>query len=241
MEDQAFLKNRIPLRTRKSVRARHLRLQVDSEGKFTLVIPRFTGRQTIDVFLKNNQKWIEKQWKKIKEQEELHPKPKYQNGDTFYYFGEALTLEVKPSDRKRPTIKIRGDKMFITLYRTISREEGERAVKKTIEKFYRKKAEEIIHDRLRHFNKYYGFRYRRVTLRKQKSRWGSCSAAKNLNFNWRLIMAPIGVIDYVVVHELCHLKEMNHSRRFWALVEEIIPRHPKAKKWLRDFHYLLRI
>ncbi len=61
----------------------------------------------------------------------------------------------------------------------------------------------------------------------------------NLNFNWRLIMAPIEVIDYVVVHELCHLREMNHSPRYWALVSQAIPDHKEVRKWLRDFHYLL--
>ena len=81
----------------------------------------------------------------------------------------------------------------------------------------------------------------RVTLRKQKTRWGSCSSVGNLNFNWRLIMAPIEVIDYVVVHEICHLKEMNHSSHFWKLVEESISYHKKAKKWLKEYHYLLRV
>ncbi len=131
--------------------------------------------------------------------------------------------------------------MIVTLHRDIGKTYAIAAIKKAIENFYRKKAGEVIHDRLQFFNEHYGFSYNRVTLRNQKSRWGSCSAKKNLNFNWRLIMAPIEVIDYVVVHELCHLKEMNHSARYWALVKETLPNHKEARKWLKDYHYLLRV
>ena len=129
--------------------------------------------------------------------------------------------------------------MVISLYRHVGKKDGKIAVKKVIEQFYRKKAEEVIHDRLQFFNEHYQFRYNRVTLRNQKTRWGSCSSRGNLNFNWRLIMAPIEVIDYVVAHELCHLKEMNHSSRYWALVEQAIPDYKKYRKWLKDNHYLL--
>ena len=74
----------------------------------------------------------------------------------------------------------------------------------------------------------------RITVRDQKTRWGSCSAQGNLNFNWRLILAPEGVLDYVVIHELAHRKEMNHSRQFWSLVEAVMPDYRLRRRWLRD-------
>ena len=77
--------------------------------------------------------------------------------------------------------------------------------------------------------------YGRITIRDQKTRWGSCSAAGNLNFNWRLVMAPGEVLDYVVVHELAHRKEMNHSRKFWAEVKNVLPDYEKRRKWLKEF------
>ncbi len=226
---------------KKSRRAKHLRLQVGPEGRITLTVPWHTPKWAANLFLKEHAIWIEKQFKKIEAQKTLRPPFNYRTGDLFYYFGEPVTLDIMPSDRKRPTIKIRGDKMCITLYRYITEAEGLQAVKKTIQKFYRGKAEEVIHDRLQFFNEHYGFFYNQVTLRNQKSRWGSCSRLKNLNFNWKLIMAPIEVIDYVVVHELCHLKQMNHSARYWALVAEIIPDHKQRRKWLRENHYLLTL
>ena len=78
-----------------------------------------------------------------------------------------------------------------------------------------------------------GVRFGRISVRKQRTKWGSCSAKGNLNFNCLLLLASESVLDYVVVHELCHLREMNHSKRFWALVEELCPDWREARRWLR--------
>ncbi|MBU0577514.1 M48 family metallopeptidase [Patescibacteria group bacterium] len=253
----------IPFAIRKSTRARRLKLQVDSENRqISLVVPRFAMKFEINSFIKKQTPWIIKQWEKIEKQNNLHPAPKYETGDRFYYFGEPVTLTVRPSEKKRPSIRIREDKMIVNLYHRISDGAGlcpgsaadsfgtkvrrgglpqQRIIKKTIENFYKKKASEVVHDRLEFFNEYYQLKYNRVTLRNQKSRWGSCSVRKNLNFNWRLVMAPIEVIDYVVVHELCHLKVMNHSAKFWNLVAEKIPNYKVVRKWLRENQYLLKV
>lgn len=91
-----------------------------------------------------------------------------------------------------------------------------------------------IRERLAHYGPRIGVVPGRVTIRDQKSRWGSCSSRGNLNFNWKLIMAPPQVLDYVVIHELCHLHELNHSPRFWKLVEAQMPDYAAWKKWLKD-------
>lgn len=101
----------------------------------------------------------------------------------------------------------------------------------------RKLAEEAAKDipeRVKRFAPIVGVDYGRITIRNQKSRWGSCSSRKNLNFNCLLMLAPPEQRDYVVVHELCHLKEMNHSKRFWKEVERVLPDYKKSVKWLRE-------
>lgn len=97
----------------------------------------------------------------------------------------------------------------------------------------KEKALKILSERLEHFNTHYGFRHGRISIRNQYSRWGSCSAKGNINFNYKLILLPDELRDYVVVHELCHLGELNHSRKFWALVEQTIPGYKKLQKRLR--------
>ena len=99
---------------------------------------------------------------------------------------------------------------------------------------YMRKAKETITKRVAYFARLMGVSYRNITIREQKTRWGSCSSEKNLNFNWKLILAPPEVLDYVVVHELCHRREMNHSQAFWKEVEKILPDYRERQKWLKD-------
>lgn len=100
-------------------------------------------------------------------------------------------------------------------------------------KKYKENARALVHARLAYFNAFYAFPLRRVAIKNSKSRWGSCSKLGNLNFNYKLLFLPIQVIDYVVVHELCHLKEFNHSPKFWALVAQEIPDYLARRKLLR--------
>lgn len=97
----------------------------------------------------------------------------------------------------------------------------------------RLQAREIVESRLAHFNTHYQHTYRRVTIRNQRTRWGSCSKTGTLNFNYRIALLPPHLVDYIVVHELCHLREFNHSPKFWALVAACIPECKTARKELR--------
>lgn len=96
------------------------------------------------------------------------------------------------------------------------------------------KAKRVLPPRIERYAKEIGVNYGKVTIRMQKSRWGSCSSKGNLNFNCLLMNAPEEILDYVIVHELCHRKEMNHSKEFWAEVEKILPDYKERRKWLKD-------
>ena len=96
------------------------------------------------------------------------------------------------------------------------------------------RARRVIPERVRHFALLVGVSYGTITIRRQKSRWGSCSAGGNLNFNCLLMLMPEDVIDYVVVHELCHRLQMNHSARFWAEVERVLPGYRTSLRWLKE-------
>ena len=98
---------------------------------------------------------------------------------------------------------------------------------------HKEHARTLIHQRLSHYNAHYGHVYKRVFIKNSKSRWGSCSSRGNLNFNYKLIFLPPEVLDYVVVHELCHLRHFNHGPEFWALVAEVLPNHKQLRAALR--------
>lgn len=100
---------------------------------------------------------------------------------------------------------------------------------------YVEKARKLILERVEYFNQYYGFSYNRLAIKNTSSQWGSCSSKRNLNFNYRLYFLPIQLLDYIVVHELCHLKEMNHSKNFWSLVGQTIPDYKNRRKWLERY------
>ncbi len=98
---------------------------------------------------------------------------------------------------------------------------------------YRETARSLVKKRIDFFNKFYNFTIKRITIRNQRTRWGSCSQKGNLNFNYRLALLPAEIVDYIVVHELCHLKEFNHSEEFWKMVEKTIPAYREIRKKIR--------
>lgn len=107
-------------------------------------------------------------------------------------------------------------------------------LRKTLKDYskYKEKARRFITSRVNHFNQIYNSRFRGISIRDQKTRWGSCSVKKNLSFNYKIIFLPQNLADYIIVHELCHLKEMNHSSRFWDLVSKTAPRYKELRREL---------
>lgn len=98
---------------------------------------------------------------------------------------------------------------------------------------YKERARRLVHERLAYFNRVYGFSYNRVAIKNQKTRWGSCSHKRNLNFNYKILFLPPRLRDYIIVHELCHLKEFDHSPRFWRLVARTMPAYTQYERALR--------
>lgn len=99
---------------------------------------------------------------------------------------------------------------------------------------YKKQALELAKRRIKELNITYNFQYERISIRNQKTRWGSCSQKGNLNFNYRIVHLPEKYLDYIIVHELCHLKELNHAKNFWSLVAQTMPDHKEIRKQIRN-------
>lgn len=105
---------------------------------------------------------------------------------------------------------------------------------------YKDEVYELILNRLEYFNKVYNYKYNNIRIKNQKSRWGSCSSKKNLNFNYKILFLKKYMQDYIIIHELCHLKEMNHSKRFWNLVNKTISNYLSIRKELKDYKIIIK-
>ncbi|MGE5629987.1 MAG: M48 family metallopeptidase [Caulobacteraceae bacterium] len=112
--------------------------------------------------------------------------------------------------------------------------EREKAVRSAFSDWFSRKAAGLIYERVEFYKAIIGVKYNRIGIKSQKTRWGSCSSKGNLNFNWRLAMAPEWIMDYVIIHELCHLIHMNHSKEFWGTVASYMPDYEKAIIWLKE-------
>jgi len=146
----------------------------------------------------------------------------------LYILGREYEVEL--SDKLFLKAKIAKYNNTITIFAS---EERPRAYKPVLVNWLKNEARKVIANRADKICEMYGFKYNRIAIKDPSTIWGSCSSKKNLNFSWRLILAPQEVLDYVIIHELAHTKQMNHSKAFWSLVEECMPDYPKHRMWLK--------
>lgn len=153
----------------------------------------------------------------------------------------TLRVPLHTSEREIRHILLEKQHWIITHYLEMMEQAKNRPVsdlsdvqRAALEKRYIEAAKEYFPKRAAYFQAFTGGEYQRITIRDQKTRWGSCSARGTLSFNWRLMLAPPAVLDYVVVHELCHLTHMDHSAAFWQAVADVCPDYRTHRKWLKD-------
>lgn len=160
----------------------------------------------------------------LKQNQLRHP---VQDGSRICIEGKAYAL--RRIQGSRVSLKLQDDACILTL----PNPDDENSVRAALKQALSRRALMRIRERLDEYAPRIGVNFGRVAIRDQKSRWGSCSQKHNLNFNWKLIMAPPEALTYVVIHELCHLIEFNHSARFWNLVQNQMPEYEAWKKWLK--------
>lgn len=202
---------------------RSIALIVERDGSLTVRAPKRAAMRDIEGFIREKIDWILRSRERLKAVFEI-PKKRYMDGEKFLFLGNEHELRIV--EPQRPALKFDG---VFTLGRT-AQPRGEAA----FIRWYKGQASIVLAGRVHHYAVLHGFAPKRVRINSAKTRWGSCGANGTINFTWRLVMAPPEVIDYVVLHELAHLKVKNHSRRFWKLVESLCPDFKRQRKWLRE-------
>jgi predicted metal-dependent hydrolase len=201
---------------------RTLSLIVEPDGTLTVRAPSRMTEADIRRFIDVKADWIKR--KQAVARKEAIAAHRYVDGETFLYLGKEIPLRLLQD--QRPALVMDG-----TFKLTRSAWPQAESV---FEAWYKKQARAVLTERAEFFARKYRFNLGKIRITSARTRWGSCSAKQTLSFTWRLVMASLEVIDYVVVHELCHLRELNHSRSFWAQVESILPDYESHRKWLKQ-------
>jgi predicted metal-dependent hydrolase len=217
----------VPYLVKRSQRARYARLEVRRETGLVVVVPKRYRLEEVPALLRDKSAWILRKVDALSGVEPGSVRRGLESGDAVPYLGESLELIVRRDGRTRAVRPERG-----RLVVTVGESDGD--LYAALEGWYRQQARRVIAEKAEAAGARLGVTYRRLIIRGQRSRWASCSHKGTLSFNWKLMRAPETVIDYVVVHEVAHLKEMNHSKRFWGLVAEHCPGWREHRKWLKE-------
>ena len=222
----------IPYLIKKSARAKHLRITIAKNG-VVVTMPAFLNEKKAISFVEQKKGWIAEKVDKMGGFSSERNTRQFTDGEELPFQGEIFKLRVVEGDGKRTTAKLKGDCFWVQVNREMSADVRPTEIRKKLEQLYKDLAREALIERVEFYKLQLGVDYNQIRFKEQKSRWGSCSKKCNLNFNWKLVMAPPDVIDYVVAHELCHLRHMNHSRDFWRCVEALIPNYRESRLWLK--------
>lgn len=214
-----------------------LEIRIEPPGVVTVIAPKGTKESTIIEMVANKSNWISEKINMFKKDEYKNTEKKYIDGEKFLYLGEEYSL-VLSEDKliKKAEIRTDNDKLYI---RTPDTEES--FLRAALEVWYRKLAEEKIKEKIDFYQKFLLRKPTKIVIKEQKKRWGSCTSRGVLLFNWRDVMAKEDVLDYIVVHEMCHLIHMNHSKNFYNLVASIIPDYKIKQEWLKDNGFKMNI
>jgi predicted metal-dependent hydrolase len=201
---------------RRSTRARRVRVNVHAHSGVEVVLPAGAPERAAAAAIVELRPWIERRLEDVQGVLEQIA----QRGATVPYLGTTLQLQSQP---RRQRVHRSGERLLVP--------PGD--PRPALERYYRRMARLEVTERLDRATALAGTPYRDLVIRAQRTRWASCSATGRMSFNWRLLLAPESVLDYVVWHEVCHLQVLDHSPRFWALLERHWPRYRQDRDWLR--------
>lgn len=216
---------------------RGMSLKVLPSGVVQVNAAKMTSQRAIDQFVSQHKKWIQKQVLRYKDFQKEYPQKKFLESEYFLFLGKWYALKFKTHLKRRLFVCLEDE--FIVIYICDSKRVSfsPKDTQKELHNFYKNYAKIILNHRVNLFSKKMNLYPKRVSFMRAQTRWGSCSSQGNLSLNWKLIAAPIDVLEYVIIHELAHLKHQNHSSDFWDLVKSFCPNYQDLKKWLDNNAY----
>lgn len=228
-----FGRTLIPYEVRRTRREKTVAIAVDPVAGVQLKAPPGATLEDLDRIVRRKAKWI---LERRKRQSDLPPSPterQFVSGETFLYAGRQYRLKLRYSARDEEGVSLSGGRLHITLdaaYRGVLHEKHAREL---LVAWYRQHAQPRLEERVAAWAPIVGVEPGAVLLREQKRRWASCDTHGNLRFNWRIVQAPRSLLDYIIVHELVHLIERDHTREYWRLLGRAVPDYERRREELR--------
>jgi hypothetical protein len=220
----------IPFEVVYSSRRRTIQIAIRAPGQVVVTAPARCTDRELHALVAKKARWITKKLDAMRSAPTAPVVRELVSGETLPYLGRDCRLELQLDAKvRKPAIALVAGQISIH-----SKAADQAYLRAHLIAWYGNRAAEMISARVRHFADKMGVAPQAVTVKNQKKRWGSCTSTGKIYFNWRGILAPPPVIDYIVVHELCHLLEMNHSARFWSRLRAILPDYEIQKKWLKE-------
>ncbi len=200
-----------------------------SKGKAFIHVPSYLTHSSIESIIARKQPWIKA---KLAIQENLSSlKPKqFIEGETFLYFGKIYALKIILGSRS--SVSIENDKLIVAVKELYLKDAN--AIKKLLKQWYRKEAEIILKEKTEYYAKIIDVKPTSITIKTFKSRWGSCNINAGIQYNWKIMMAPESIMNYLVIHELCHIHHHNHSPSYWQTVAKYCSQYKEQGKWLKQ-------
>ncbi|OGD72128.1 hypothetical protein A3A84_01750 [Candidatus Collierbacteria bacterium RIFCSPLOWO2_01_FULL_50_23] len=216
-------------------------ISITPERGVVVSVPPWVSLSAIEKMVQEKTDWIIKTLEKL-DSYKRKPAKRYVDGETHLYFGEEYPLSVVSAvGIATPRLSFLYNKFEVKIPAHHTPLTQRKELKEAMIRWYLDNGKRIITQKVGHFTKLLGVTYNRIVLKKVSSIWGSCSRKNNLNFNRKLIMAPHEIVDYVVIHEVCHLVHHHHRKTFWDLVRSLDPKYKDHVRWLKKNHYLLTI
>ena len=213
---------------------------IDRNGEVRVHAPFHASKKQIYEVVRKKADWIERKVNEIKARNSKLICRQFVGGEKILYLGKEYILQIVEKDSGRSDVIIHEGTVTVYISPGLSDESRKETIKEALIKWYEQHFSEIVKERLKNYSLQLEAAPCKVVIKTRK-RCGELQQKGNINLNWKLVMAPVEIIDYVIVHELCHLKVMNHSKDFWNLVASVLPNCEKSRKWLKANGYMLAI
>ncbi|MDQ0247933.1 putative metal-dependent hydrolase [Bacillus fengqiuensis] len=205
-----------------------LGIMIDHYGNVEVQAPKGTSDERIRQLLEGKWDLIQQKLNEMKERMRGTQEKVYEQGESFLFLGNSFPIRIlQDINIEQDHIMFEGDQLHIH----VKHLEDEK-IKQALKRFYYQQCKALVEKSVRYHQSHFKVTPRSISISDSKTTWGTCDSKRQLTFNWRLAMAPINVIDYVVVHEMCHMVHMNHDRSFWRLVGKIMPDYKEQENWL---------